>query len=144
MSYIKDLSESHDSMKSIALNLIIIPFWYVAIFLFNKDFYRNSDIILVTIFSIVISFLSSMLLTLFINKIDVKNSTPVNMFENMITSIGVLTIWLSFLIFTTYSCYFLFNQEIYFYWFIVIYFTPIILIYILEFLFPDKKTDLKK
>ncbi len=144
MSYIKDLGESHDSMKSIALNLIIIPFWYVAIFLFNKDFYLNSDTIIITLFSIIISFLSSMLFTFFLNKMDEKNSTPADMFGNMIASIAILSIWLSFLIFTTYSFRFLFNQEIYFYWFVVIYFTPVILIYILEFLFPDEKTDLKK
>jgi CDP-diglyceride synthetase len=144
MSYIKDLSESHDSIKAISLNLILIPFWYVSIFMFNKEFYKASDSLIVISFCIVLSFLSSMLLAFFWNIIDIKNNIKVDFFSNMNTSIGVLTIWLSALIFITYSFGFLFKQYIYFYWFIVIYFSPIILIYILGFLFPDKKTDLKK
>jgi len=144
MSYIKDLSESHDTIKAISLNLILIPFWYVSIFMFNKEFYKTSDTIIIISFCIVLSFLSSMLLAFFWNIIDIRNKVKVDFFSNMNTSIGVLTIWLSTLIFTTYSCGFLFKQYIYFYWFVVIYFSPIILIYILGFLFPDKKTDLKK
>lgn len=144
MSYIKDLSESHESIKGLALNLFLIPFWYVSIFLFNREFYKTSDSIITVCLCVVISFLSSILLSLFWNKIDLKNNRKVELFANMVTSIGVLIMWLSFLIFITYSFGFLFKQYIYFYWFIVIYFAPVILIYILEFLFPDKETDLKK
>jgi hypothetical protein len=136
MSYIKDLSESHDSVKAISLNLILIPFWYVAIFMFNKEFYKTYDSIIVTSFCLVLSFLSSMLLAFFWNTIDIRNKAKVDFFSNMNLSVGLLTIWLSILIFISYSFGFLFKQYIYFYWFIVIYFAPIILLYILQFLFP--------
>lgn len=41
MSFIKELEETHDSIKTIALNLLLIPFWYVSIFIFNNEFNKS-------------------------------------------------------------------------------------------------------
>jgi hypothetical protein len=46
----------------------------------------------------------------------------------MSISVALLSVWLSLLIFIVYSFEFLFNQFIYFYWFIVIYFIPIFIL----------------
>ena len=74
MSILKELNESHASLKAIALNLFIIPFWYVAIFLFNNEFYKSSDSIIITTMCIVISLVSSVFFSIFLIKIEVNTS----------------------------------------------------------------------
>ena len=140
MSFIKELNESHDSLKAIALNLFIIPFWYVAIFLFNNEFYKSSDNIIIITMCIVISLISSILFTFLLTKTDPENTSKNIFFEKMIGSIAILTIWLSALIFVIYSLGFLFSIYLYFYWFLVIYFSPLFLFYIGYQIFGDDNT----
>lgn len=142
MSFISELNESHDSVKGLALNLLLIPFWYVAIFIFNNEFYKSADITLIFAMCIVISFTSSVLFTIFLDNIYTEVKEEKTFFENMVISIAMLIIWISALIFIVYSLGFLFKIYIYFYWFIVIYFMPIIILNILQSLF-GKKADKK-
>lgn len=144
MSLIKELEESHDSIKALALNLLLIPFWYVAIFIFNNEFYVSSDIIIKLAMCIVISISSSVLFTIFLYKIDAEKKVNKTFFQNMIISVSMLAMWLSALIFATYSLGFLFNIYIYFYSFLVIYFSPIIFLNLLPILLGEKNTQTKK
>ncbi len=143
MSILKELNESHASLKAIALNLFIIPFWYVAIFLFNNEFYKSSDSIIITTMCIVISLVSSVFFSIFLIKIEVNTSDNI-FFEKMMVSTAMLIAWLSVLIFVFYSLGFLFGIYLYFYWFLVIYFFPLILFYLLIEIFGDDNANQKK
>ena len=143
MSILKELNESHASLKAIALNLFIIPFWYVAIFLFNNEFYKSSDSIIITTMCIVISLVSSVFFSIFLIKIEVNTSDNI-FFEKMMVSTAMLIAGLSVLIFVFYSLGFLFGIYLYFYWFLVIYFFPLILFYLLIEIFGDDNANQKK
>ncbi|WP_268849387.1 hypothetical protein [Flavobacterium aestivum] len=138
MSYIKELTEAHDTIKGLALILFLVPFWYIAIFLFNNEFYQKSELILIISFCLVFSFLSSILFALLLMLTNDDTSKPSIFLQDMVGAICILIIWISSLIFIIYSLGFLFKMYIYFYWFVVIYFFPIFIGYILMFLFQKK------
>jgi hypothetical protein len=137
MSLFKEITESHDTVKAIAVILFLIPFWYVAIFLFNNEFYKSSDNLIILAMCIVISMISAVLLSFFVqnNEAKYQNNT---ILEHMGVSVTILIIWLSILIFSFYSLGFLLNIHIYFYWFLVIYFAPLILFNFLQIVFGKR------
>jgi hypothetical protein len=127
MSLFKEITESHDTVKAIAIILFLIPFWYVAIFLFNNEFYKSSDNLIILAMCIVISMISAVLFSIFVHNIYEAKNENKTILEHMGVCVAVLIIWLSILIFSFYSLGFLLNIYIYFYWFLVIYFAPLIL-----------------
>ena len=137
MSIVTDIKDLHNSLKAYAMNLFLIPFWYIAIYLFNNDFYKSADNIIIWIMCIVISSSSSLGFAAILSCFnDDKNRSPANdyldMLKDMTNSVWILCIWLCLLTFITYSIRFLYNKSIYFYYFIVIYYTPIVLVLILS------------
>ncbi|RKS03199.1 hypothetical protein [Flavobacterium sp. 102] len=141
MSIIKELNESHESLRGFALNLFLIPFWYVSIFLFNNEFFISNDIVIIFAMCFVISISSSGFLTFLLDLINTDENQKDIFFHEMTVSIVLLCSWLSLLIFVIYTLGFLFNIYIYFYWFIIIYFFPLFIFLILYFIF---KKNIKK
>lgn len=135
MSLFKEITESHDTVKAIAIILFLIPFWYVAIFLFNNEFYKSSDNLIILAMCIVISMISAVLFSFFVHNIYEAKNENKTIVEHMGVCVAVLIIWLSILIFSFYSLGFLLNIYIYFYWFLVIYFAPLILFNFLQIVF---------
>ena len=129
MSIIQEVNESNEIIKAKAVNLLLLPFWYVSMFLFNKSFYSKEDTVIIVAMCIVLSLISSFSLSLCLDIFINKNNKSDNIYLNtMSISVALLSVWLSLLIFITYSFEFLFNQFIYFYWFIIIYFSPILVL----------------
>lgn len=129
-SIIDEINNLHSSLKAIVLNIFIIPFWYVAIYLFNNEFYKSADNLIMLAMCIILSLVSTFLVSIMFYKADkeVKENSEedwyvIQIFSN---SISLLCTWLSLLIFAFYSIGFLFNIYIYFYWVLVIYFFPLI------------------
>ncbi|MHB8259935.1 MAG: hypothetical protein ACYDCN_09040 [Bacteroidia bacterium] len=59
MSILKDLNESHISIKSVVLSLLVImPFWFVAIFLFHRVFFNSVPIYIPIVFSFCFSLIN--------------------------------------------------------------------------------------
>lgn len=135
MSLFKEITESHDAVKAIAVILFLIPFWYVAIFIFNNEFYKSSDNLIILAMCIVISLISAILFTFYMQNIYEAKNKNKTILEHMSVSVAILIIWLSILIFSFYSLGFLLNIYIYFYWFLVIYFAPLILFNFLQIVF---------
>lgn len=133
MISLKEISEAHDTIKGLATNIFLIPFWYVAIFLFNKEFYISADSIIIFAMCIVLSFISSFLLVFMMLQINKRREY--SLFDDLIPSVVVSITWLSILIFIIYTLGFIFNIYIYFYWFLVIYFSPIFFFIVLFYLF---------
>lgn len=129
-SIIEEINNLHTSLKAIVLTIFIIPFWYVAIYLFNNEFYKSADNLIMLAMCIVLSLVSTVLTSAMfykaeeeINETSEEDWYVIYLYSN---SIFLLCYWLSLLIFTVYSLGFLFNIYIYFYWFLVIYFIPLI------------------
>lgn len=78
MSLIKEVNESNQIIRAKAVNLLLLPFWYVAIYLFNNSFYSKSDIIITASMCIVLSLVSSFLLSLSLSEyVEYTNSVRV-------------------------------------------------------------------
>lgn len=139
MSIYKEISESHDVIKSIGLSSLISPFWFLSLFLFNINLYNNSDLIIKIVLCLLLSLSSVIVFLVFAYNIE---KPRFNLLDSVSASLVFLGIWKAILIFIIYSVYFFFKTEIYFYWYIVIYFTPIITLSILSF-FEKVKSKLK-
>jgi len=147
MSILNEIKDLHDSLKAIALNTFLLPFWYASIYLFNHEFYKSADTIIILVMCVIISLVSSGLFALIsfmafeslkkVNK-DPQPDDDKNLFSIMLTCVVLLCAWLSILMFIIYSLGFLFKIYIYFYYFLVIYFSPLIFILFLKIL-NDKK-----
>lgn len=139
MSIIREVNESNEIIKAKAVNLLLIPFWYVSMFLFNKSFYSKENTIIVVTMCVVLSLISSFSLSISIDGFINRNNKGDNIYLNtMSLSVAILCVWLSLLIFIVYSFGFLFNQFIFFYWFIVIYFSPIFILGLIFVMFRKK------
>lgn len=142
MSIIKEINESHDFIQAKATNLFILPFWYVAIYLFNNEFYVKADSLIIVSMCIAFTLISTFSTTFLFIRINSKKDEYSDFFSNTVVSVAFIMAWLAFLIILFYTLGYLFNIYIYFFWFLVIYSSPIALLYILyilEKLFGDKK-----
>ena len=142
MSILKEINDLNNSLKALAINVFLIPFWYVAIFLFNNEFYTSSDNLIILSMTIVISLSSSGFLTFLLHLLNFAEVNSERFLNETMVSVLLLTTWISLLIFIIYSLGFLFNIYIYFYYFLLIYFSPLAIILILK-IFSNKKDDKK-
>ena len=143
MSILKELQESHDAIKAISLSAFLIPFWYITIYLLGNNLFILSGNIVVLAFCIVLSVVSAFLSCLFCAQTILLSDNEYNLTNNMILSVVFLSLWLAILIFVTYSIQFLFNKETYLYWFIVIYFFPILILNFLALVDKNRKPKIK-
>lgn len=127
MSIIKEINDLPDSLKAVGLSLLLMPFWYVSIYLFNNEFYLQADQFIILSFCFIFSVLPSLTIVYsMIKPVDIKMSSL------MAGTVTIIAIWLSLLIFIVYSIGFLCDKHISFYYFLIIFFVPIIVISIIE------------
>ena len=140
MAIIEEINKSHISIRAISISLFLVPFWYLSVFLFGNEFYKSADNFVVVSFCLVISVSSSVLFYLFTEKTGGLENTREPMLNCMSFCVAILSIWLLLLIFVSYSLDFLFNKKIFFYWFVVIYYVPFLILNLLLLVFGvDKK-----
>lgn len=127
MSLLKDIAESNDDLKAIFILLLIMPFWHLTFFLFNNSFFSNNTLITLITFYFCLTFLSSLIMLWgfsFFN-IEVEETDYTVTFSAI--SLIIQVIWISLLILINYLCSIFFNSFLKLFWFIIIYFIPIIL-----------------
>ena len=139
MSILKEINDLHDSLKAFTINIFLIPFWYVALFLFNNEFYSSSDNLIILAMTIVISLTSSGVTTFLLHIIQKYEGETGIFIDQMMISVTALCVWLSLLIFIVYSLGFLFDIYIYFYYFLILYYSPMTLLFIRTLFKNDKK-----
>lgn len=109
MSFLKDLNEFHISLKSFIISIVfIMPFWYVDLFLFKRDFFTTSPFYVPIAFSFCLSviwfifhaFNSSVMI--YINELIMKrNKKQEFAFLSVLASLFSIC-WLSLLTFIFY------------------------------------------
>ena len=120
MSIFSEIKDSHHLIVTIAISQFLAPFWYIAIFLFNRDFYDNSDSIIIIVFCSVLSMLPTTMVTIL--NADKTKPAPATIQIETGKNVTVLILWLSLLIFICYNIQFFCNREIEFYYFLLIFF----------------------
>lgn len=139
MSIIEEINKSHISIRAFAITLFIIPFWYFSTYLFGNDFFKSADNFVILSFCLIVSFSSSVLLYLFIDKVGDLEKSKEPMLDNMSVTVVLICFWLLILILTVYSLDFFFKIKIYFYYYVLIYYAPIIIFNTLQLLFGVDK-----
>lgn len=147
MSIFKEINDSEEEIKLIAIPLFLVPFWVVVIFLFNNEFYRASDSIIIITMSIVISMVSAFWFFSIMFLIYRMNKQKSELLQTMGFSVILLIVWTSILTVILYSIGFLYNIYFYFFYVLVIFCIPILIVnlrYIYIKKFKLKKKSLQK
>jgi hypothetical protein len=144
MALVEEINKSHVAVRAFAITLFLSPFWYLSTFLFANNFYKSADNLVVFSFCIILSLSSSIVFYIFVDKTTELKKTAEPLLNGMTASVFVIAIWLLLLMFLNFTSKFIFGKELHFYWFVVIYFTPIIILAILASLFSNRKKFLKK
>lgn len=131
MPFSFDLNTAPDSLKSVLINLFLLPFWFISIFLFNGDFYNSADFILAMAFSLCLTIASSMAFAI-LNTIGLKDNKGIFDVGQSTFSVYIQIIWICILIFLCYSLRYFDIQTIDFFGFVVCYFGLIFLLILLE------------
>ncbi len=142
MSYLKDIQESPDTLKGLALSLLLMPFWYLTIFLVNHSLYTNSNFTILLTISFVLS-VSSFAFTLSIAALLDNPKKPPDFILVAVFSVSMLWLWKVILLFIVYSMSFLFKKQLYLYSYIVIYFSAIFIMIIIALIINSRKNKRK-
>lgn len=92
--------------------VILLPFWYLSLYLFNTDFYNSSDLILKVVTCFCISLPAESVFSYFFYLLMKKNGYETDNKLLIDASVFVLLLWLSLLIFLSYvlrlyTCYYM-------------------------------------
>ncbi|SFD43334.1 hypothetical protein SAMN04487987_1175 [Algibacter pectinivorans] len=131
MSLFKDIQESHDSIKALGISLLLAPFWYLSIYLFHPEWYLKTDIIIKIILSCLLPILSVIFSSIYLS--DTIEGNTFGLIENTVAILYFLMMWKAILMFCVYTFCFFTDNELYYYGYIMIYFTPIIILLIIHF-----------
>lgn len=77
MSYLGDLSNAPDSFKAVLIYFFPMPFWFVAIYLFNPSLYTKLDLFTIGCFAFCFNVGSSMLFGMILAAFKADNSSSV-------------------------------------------------------------------
>jgi hypothetical protein len=100
----KDVIDLSELIKAKISLLLLLPFWYLAIYLFNNDFYNTSDLILKVVVCLCLSIFSEVLFTVsFLLILELRNYKKEDIKNIEDFSTVNLILWLSFLIFISYT-----------------------------------------
>jgi hypothetical protein len=135
-----DFTKIPKDLKSVLINVIILPFWIVSIYIFEQDIYKSNDYLIISALCISLTIISSFLTSLIF---IINNNNHYFLSEKVvIPSVAIQVFLISGVIFIGYLFKVLLNIEFLFYGFLSTYF-GIIIIFNLLLLIPGKK-EIKK
>jgi hypothetical protein len=95
--------EFSDLIKTRISVVLLMPFWYLSLYLFNNDFYISSDLILKTVVCLCLSLPAELSITINLTKVFMNKGYKESDLKDLSDlSVAVLTKWLSVLIFFSY------------------------------------------
>ncbi|GGE23101.1 hypothetical protein [Psychroflexus salis] len=136
-----DIDKIPRHLKTLLINSVLLPFWYISIYIFHPKFYKTDDFLIIASVCIGLTIVSS-LLTSIILTLSEKEAHILE--ENIVVpSVAIQVILLSLIIFLGYLFKVFFDKIFYFYGFLLTYFGIIILIIIIDLINgrnnPEKK-----
>ena len=83
--------------------LLLLPFWYLSLYMFNTDFYNNSDLILKVVTCLCLSLPAELSLSFSLTKVFTNRGYTEDKLKDLADfSVFILIKWLSILIFISY------------------------------------------
>ncbi len=137
-----DFSKFPKDLKSILINTIMFPFWYISIYMLNKDLYYSGDYLLITSICICFTFISYTLSSFIsIDVLDELKDKWVLDYPVIITSIFIQVSWLSIILFSCYLANIFTGSILYFHSFLIIYFGVLLFRF---YVFNSERKDKEK
>jgi len=132
-----DTSKISEQLKSLLSYSIILPFWYISIYIFNIELYNSNDLILLTSICICLTLISSILCSI-MAFILIDKGTILTM-DNTLLSIIIQISTISLFIFLSYIYSLLFGKIFLLISFVFVYYLVLsILIYVLHLITSSK------
>lgn len=120
----KDIIDLSKLIRTKISLLLLLPFWYLAIYLFNRDFYNTSDLILKIVACLCLSIVAEIMFSagsILLLKFREYKNEDIKEIEDFSTV--NLILWLSFLIFTSYTLQNYTDRFVPFYLLILLFYT---------------------
>jgi hypothetical protein len=145
MSYLKDLNKLSIPIQLILSSAILMPFIYTSIYFFNFNFYKEADLIILVVITYIISFL--LLISIFM-VMDFQNATPeitdeiekkIKFNQLLLKSILLNLLTIILIDFVTFSIYKFTTCRMDYYWHILIYFIPFLILFLESIYLSFKK-----
>lgn len=132
-----DFSRIPLEVKNLLVNILLLPFWYLAIYIFHPNLYQSNDFFIILSVCICLILISSLVTSIvFVNinkgKNHILNSTIV--YSSVVFQIFILSV----LIFLSYLFKVYFNEIFLFYGFVLTYFGILGVALLAEYLTSDK------
>jgi hypothetical protein len=138
-----DFEKLPKELKNMFINIILIPFWYISIYLFENELYVSGDTALTLSVCVTLTFTISALFALIfsINNKNEPPQTPISSVGNMTTSAFVQSVIMSVLIYGGHLFKSLTGYVFYFNVFILAHMTLIAIFFIILLRPFSKKTE---
>ena len=132
MSIIKDITESHELLKCIAISLLAMPLWYLSIFLIHPDLFERTDLIFKIVFSGVNSILAIILLTVLLKRVETDDN--MSFINTTIVSIFIYLIYKSIYLALIYTVLWFSEKQMYYYYYVLGSYSVIFLVLVITLL----------
>ncbi|MCA0133922.1 hypothetical protein [Winogradskyella alexanderae] len=136
-----DIDKIPKHLKTLLINSVLLPFWYISIYIFHHEFYKNDDFLIIASVCIGLTIVSSLLTSIILT----RSEKDTNILEEnvVIPTVAIQVILLSLIIFLGYLFKVFFGKIFHFYGFLLTYFGIIISILFLDLISgknnPEKK-----
>ena len=120
-----DLNNAPEALKSSLVNLVVLPFWYIAIYLFNPDFFIKNDFSLILAFCFCFTVIGSILLAFYTFYLTEKKHDFFDLHAAIGTALAQVTVH-SFLIVVFYVMKQFLESDYFFHIYLVTYFFGLI------------------
>lgn len=137
-----DLTKFPSELKNLLSNSIMLPFWYISIYIFSPSLYNSKDYLLIGSICVTLTIIASIITS---SMVVGMSKTNEKILDTNITFLSIFfqIITISPLIFICYIYSVLFNKILFFHYFILIYFLLLIAIHILLFLTEKNTRNIK-
>lgn len=115
-----DITKIPENLKNLLINIILLPFWIVSIYIYNPELYRSNDFLIIGSVCICLTIISSILMSYVL--MNTKKKQHILEMEILIPSIALQSILLSLIIFLGYIFDVIFGYIFLFYGFLTTYF----------------------
>ena len=137
-----DIEKIPKYLKTFLINLVLIPFWYISIYIFNNTLYKTQDFLIIISLCICLTIVSSILMSIIMTNSE-KDAYILE--ENVvIPTVSVQVILLSTVIFLGYTLKVTTGKLLNFYGFLITYFSIILFILLCLIIFNGKRNNSKK
>ena len=145
-----DIQALSKDLKNYLVNAVALPFWYISVYYYFPNIYKQDDFLLIACVCIALTVISNFILAIFIltDEEKDKNKTIFD-FDIILSTTLIQCVWLSILIFGGYLFSRFTSYRFEYYGFLLTYFSVYIIFTVVDYIHDkqskkDKKTTATK